>query len=135
MWNELIPRSVPQSPILSARSTRQLLRRGRHVPVKDLQVLGHASAWREFGAEGNRSAGRCFTWTRRCTCATAIDACHSQYALIGATSTAPGRSRNLHTAWASGIPLGRRACPAEVSDEEYEGCLADLYASRRAGLG
>jgi hypothetical protein len=22
-----------------------------------------------------------------------------------------------------------------VSDEEYEACLADLYASRRAGLG
>jgi hypothetical protein len=56
------------------------------------------------------------------------------YALIGATSTAPGRSRNLHTAWASGIPLGRRACPAEVSDEEYEACLADLHASRAPTL-
>src|SRR3954451_17853302 len=36
--------------------------------------------------------GRCSTWTRRCTCETAIDACHTEYALIDATSTPPGAS-------------------------------------------
>jgi hypothetical protein len=82
-------------------------------------------------------AGRCSTWTRRCRCDTTIDACHSEYALFDATRPpAQGRLRNLRTAGAvrpisavDGLPQQRE------SDEQYEACLADLYASRRAGLG
>jgi len=89
-----------------------------------------------FEVDSTAEAGRCSTWTRRRPCETAIDACHTEYALIGATSPSLQIVRGTCTPpGASGIPLGRRACPAEVSDEEYEACLADLYASRRAGLG
>ena len=29
---------------------------------------------------GDADEGRCSTWTRRCPCETAIDACHTEYA-------------------------------------------------------
>jgi hypothetical protein len=41
----------------------------------------------------------------------------------------------LHTAWGVSISSVDGLARPRVSDEEYEACLADLYAFRRAGLG